>query len=230
MGNRTTSEQDEELQKLLKASYIAANDIANKVEIKQTNPNGLQKWYVEQIKTIDSVITQLEENQGLKSVCAEGCSHCCKHPIAMLEYEALILKRFLDNYSNRDLKKLEEKVDRVIALIEESGIDTNINNPHISRERVQTLLGDYFKLSIPCVFLEDNKCSIYSVRPTACWSYKAYFTNANCEADHDISNTLKFDDWEYQVNLNVLNKRPQKQHGIFKYLPFVVKDILRGKI
>jgi Fe-S-cluster containining protein len=202
----------------------------NDSNIQQTNPLGLKKWYMEEVENINRLIDECENEIGLKNVCTSGCYHCCYQPIAILEFEAIIIKKHLEVMNNDEKKQLLRKSKEILGAIESHGISTNVSMIK-SESSIHSYMKQYFKMQTPCVFLDNElkQCKIYSVRPLNCWTYRAYFTAENCKCSHDIINSIKYDDWGYKTIQKVFKVKPPKSSFHIKLLPLVVKDILEGK-
>lgn len=100
-------------------------------------------------------------NQFYKCIdCHKGCSHCCHMVVTITDFEAVYIKQHLENnWSKKQRSNLCNKVYKLKSDYPE------IFNPNfIVSENLN-------KLRIPCIFLEDNCCSIYSVRPAICRTY-----------------------------------------------------------
>jgi Fe-S-cluster containining protein len=128
------------------------------------------------------------ESEGKTTPCKQGCvySTCCNEYVEanLQECEAIvyylyknenILEAFLKNYEiwrQKEKEALEiyrkrETVRREIHALK---------NPSIQKiqrmERLEDELWQrYYKLNLPCPFLDNNQCLIYEVRPLMCAAY-----------------------------------------------------------
>lgn len=96
---------------------------------------------INKIKKLYEVIDLNIENSGLKKItaCGEGCSFCCHDKINITEDEAVYIKSHNPSY--------------------------NVERSQVQKDR------DFWSLSFKnkaCIFLKDNKCSIYNIRPYIC--------------------------------------------------------------
>ena len=112
--------------------------------------------------------------------CTEGCSHCCLHFVggSLQECEVIVhylyshkqrLERFLGSYPAWRKKigaheGLFHAVGRSYKSLSDSGAEPEVV------ERHRELSERYFRLSIPCPFLNDGSCDIYPGRPYGCAS------------------------------------------------------------
>lgn len=94
--------------------------------------------------------------------CKDGCSHCCHMAVAISDTEAHIIAGYIG------------KKPAVMGTIEKFIEDT------------ATYQQEY--AGVPCTFLEEGKCSIYSVRPIACRTHHNLApTNENCKITKDLA-------------------------------------------
>lgn len=78
--------------------------------------------------------------------CKNGCSRCCYTDISIFEVEAQNIRRWFNSLSPELKQQLREKWSM------ESGTGLDFQN----------------RLVKPCVFLKDDSCSVYEVRPLIC--------------------------------------------------------------
>jgi len=103
--------------------------------------------------------------------CKEGCSHCCKLPATATVPEMVPVVEYLT--SRCDWNQRKPALERELAhqLAEFAGV-----NVLDERERVA-----FFKRQLPCTFLKDNRCEIYTVRPAVCRYHMVVSSPENCE-------------------------------------------------
>ena len=124
---------------------------------------------------------------GEKLSCARGCDLCCfqhistpaAHCIAVVDFlyeNTPAMTSFLTNYKiwNKTAGILAEEIDAAY-------------NRAIDAEQTKTqgakglaLSRAYYKLRIPCPFLENSACLIYEVRPICCSSHRAVTPSEWC--------------------------------------------------
>ncbi len=125
------------------------------------------------------------ENEGKTIPCKQGCvySTCCNEYVDanLQECEAIvyylyqnenILSAFLKNYEiwrQKEKEALEIYKERETLRLE---IRAFKKPPIPKMERLKHGLPEqYFKLNLPCPFLDNNQCLIYEVRPLMCVAY-----------------------------------------------------------
>lgn len=113
------------------------------------------------LKVVDSINEEeLAKNPGRPS-CDKGCSHCCFIQVGASPRE----------------------IDLIVSHMEKKNI--GLNNESMIRLHEQSLIKDEKEYMMSmyrrCVFLNDeNRCSIYEVRPFACRNYFVYSEPEKC--------------------------------------------------
>jgi Fe-S-cluster containining protein len=103
----------------------------------------------------DRLTAEAEREQNLtgKIECNVGCCYCCYSTVYISPVEAILIGHFVtENYS---LKKID-------ALIKRAMNNIRLTSGKTREERIVVWE------KTPCIFLENEKCSIYSVRPFTC--------------------------------------------------------------
>lgn len=190
------------------------------------NPLTLSKWYAKEITWANSQIDSAEAENNAVSSCRKGCTSCCKQAIAVLSSEMLAIKPSLTNLSKEQKSKLYEDTTKICEELKENGIDSSFNI-HCGEAAMKRLQDKYFSLGINCPLLDqDGTCSVYSVRPMACWSYRYYGDAKECELSYDVPNSIKYDDWEKAVLERLFKAKKPDKKGI-QLLPFALKEMMK---
>lgn len=215
--------EKEIIDKLIFESAMTAKDYQFEQEVpKRPNPLKLSKWLSKDIEEAERQIDLIEEQFNVKCTCEKGCSACCKQLIALSMSECLAIKPYIENLSKDKREELKKKVLEQCSILEKHNITNNVIN--VTRNE-KVLQDRYFKLGMPCVFLnEENSCSIYSVRPLLCWSYRNYGDKEECEKDYDVPTTIKYGDWEHRVFERILTARPPHK-GLY-VLSYAIKEMM----
>jgi Fe-S-cluster containining protein len=109
--------------------------------------------------------------------CQKGCAACCTQSVTMTSLEGEVILDFINAEGRKEW--LLAKLTQTTPGKSKANITTNqfaaacINH----REIDEDALGGWD--FTPCVFLEDNNCSIYAVRPFGCRSFGSL---EKCEA------------------------------------------------
>lgn len=118
-------------------------------------------------EALNRLASEFHKRKASKDItCRKGCSHCCYMFVQITRSEALFLAKLAKN-AKIDKQRLEKQaackdVDSFISL---------------SKQDRQ------------CVFLKNNKCSIYNNRPSACRTYYVVSDPKLCQTDtaQDVS-------------------------------------------
>ncbi len=102
--------------------------------------------------------------------CRAGCGACCRQIVPISESEAHAVKRLVDDLPEPRRAAVRERFAAGVKRMAEVGMLKRLR--HIERETNAVTLGlDYFRVGVPCPFLEDESCSIHRDRPLACREY-----------------------------------------------------------
>ena len=113
--------------------------------------------------------------------CRAGCGTCCRQIVPISESEAHAVKKLVDNLPEPRRTKVRQRFAEGIASMATVGLLKRMR--HIDREPNAIVLGlDYFRVGVPCPFLEDESCSIHPDRPLACREYLVTSPAEHCAA------------------------------------------------
>jgi Fe-S-cluster containining protein len=105
----------------------------------------------------EAMAAKLLDPASPPTACAKGCSACCYQQVTVLAPEVIRIVDFMQSTLSRD------ECDRLLAKLENLDRATRGLSP-IGRTRIPK----------PCAFLENDQCSIYSVRPMSCAEFTSY--------------------------------------------------------
>jgi len=160
------SNMDEKCQKCLQMAY---SEVLSQV----TKLNRHSKPVFAQIslwKLIDKTIGDALAETGATIACKAGCSYCCYLKVDVHASEAILISEFVKSKLPEETKKL------IIKRAEENW---KLIEPMNEVQHMTT--------NLPCPFLVDGICSIYSVRPGACRN----FHSADVQICKDFFNNPK---------------------------------------
>ena len=105
--------------------------------------------------------------------CGPECGACCRQLVPLGEAEAVYLKGVLDALSEDRRVRILERFRVALQELQDSGLLAELQSEdrlhgHDKRKKVGLR---YFRLGIPCPFLEEESCSIHRHRPLACREY-----------------------------------------------------------
>lgn len=112
----------------------------------------------------DNLIASAFENTANKPDCRAGCAYCCHYKVEARAHEILLIRAYIDsNFTDTERSQLVLRANAnegmIRSLTPEQHLTTNI----------------------PCMFLQQNTCTIYPVRPFRCRHFHSTDAQA-CEA------------------------------------------------
>ena len=119
---------------------------------------------------IEKLSTHINETTSKDIACRKGCTYCCNSRVEIAQPEAIFIYSYIKNTLNQEqLESIFNKIKEIVSLTSQIS-DQN----------------DYNKLQLPCIFLNNNLCGIYEIRPFICRE----FHSVNLESCED--NYVKF--------------------------------------
>lgn len=147
------------------------------IKIEKNFEEEFMNWYQTVLNTGDNLIRAWEKSLGKESCCKIGCTHCCNHAIEVYNFELISIIKYIEE-NNIDFV-IDKGISIVNYLEENLPIVTSQYN-HLDGNKFQKYKTEYRNLEMPCIFLKEHKCSIYSVRPTCCLNYHCYSASEEC--------------------------------------------------
>jgi len=135
--------------------HVAVQGIAAEAMAGGRTGKGARRFVLRALAFGDQVIQDYEAKSPMeeKIACRPGCSYCCHYEVVLSPAEAVLIGHHAKHaFSEPDIVRLLERMDRVLYLREGRSVS----------ERAEVLH------ETPCVFLEEDKCSVYEVRPLIC--------------------------------------------------------------
>jgi len=127
---------------------------------------------------------------GAEITCRAGCSACCRQLVVVSPMEAHALAEFV-----AARPELAERLARSHAVWREAiSADPELRSRltafvesegYVSGPDGGALELVYWQAQRPCPFLEDDRCSVYPVRPFACQEHHVVSDPALCSTDFD---------------------------------------------
>ena len=118
------------------------------------------------------------ESQGRHVSCRPGCGACCRQMVPISETEARYLADLVSAMPEERRERVIARFADAVATLRASGL---LEMPADPGER-HRLGVEYFRLGLPCPFLEDESCSIHEDRPASCREYLVTSPAVNCSA------------------------------------------------
>ena len=119
----------------------------------------------------ENLIATSTEASLTKPACKAGCAYCCHYKVEVRAHEMFLIKDHLQkNWTPPQIKTLLNEAEENAKIIR-----------NLTPEQ-------HLTINIKCVFLMDNQCSIYSVRPFKCRNFHATNAIACEESFNDPAN------------------------------------------
>jgi Fe-S-cluster containining protein len=119
--------------------------------------------------------------EGLKVSCKQGCGACCRQLVPISEIEARRLTHVVNDVPEERRAEILGRFERARQRLQDAGLLERVRTPAVMTPEQRKEHGlEYFRLGIPCPFLEDESCSIYAERPIACREYLVTSPAENC--------------------------------------------------
>lgn len=129
---------------------------------------------------VSAAVEQAAQN-GQTVSCCKGCGACCRQIVPLSETEA---RKVHDLVAALPEPRRSEILSRFAAArqrLEEAGLVEMLLAPERAEpEQIKTLILNYFRLGVPCPFLEEESCSIHPDRPVPCREYLVVSPAENC--------------------------------------------------
>lgn len=114
---------------------------------------------------------------GLTISCQKGCGACCQRlMVPVSPPEAFALAKMLKDLPQDHRERIEHRLIETRARLQNAGLlpllqELAESPRQKSDSDVDPINRAYYALRLPCIFLENNSCSIYEHRPAACREY-----------------------------------------------------------
>jgi Fe-S-cluster containining protein len=129
-------------------------------------------------KTIGLAIER-SGREGKAVSCKAGCGVCCRQLVPVAPAEAFYIVEKLMALPLADRRGPLEKFQENEKRLADTGLLSAIADLGRSRDN-NAVARQYFRLGLPCPFLENQSCSIHAWRPLACREYNVVTPDAHC--------------------------------------------------
>lgn len=120
-----------------------------------------------------------EAAQGREVSCRKGCGACCRQAVPLSPAEAWMIADVVAAMPAERKAAVLERFSSAHARLREAGFGDKVLKG-AGEEEMSKVGIDYFRLGIPCPFLEEDACSIHPSRPSACREYLVSSPAENC--------------------------------------------------
>jgi Fe-S-cluster containining protein len=105
--------------------------------------------------------------------CQKGCAACCRMLVPLSPPEAFAVREFVRALPTEQQDRIAARLAEARSILLTHGLWNQLTELAESSQKpdddlLEPINQAYYALRMPCPFLEDNLCSIYSERPAAC--------------------------------------------------------------
>lgn len=123
------------------------------------------------------------EAEGRKISCTKGCGACCRQIVPISEVEARRIRDLVESLPEPRRSVIRSRFAESRERLDAAGLlDSLLSNERLTWDKeARGRIGiDYFRLGLPCPFLEDESCSIHPDRPLSCREYLVTSPASSC--------------------------------------------------
>ncbi|MGH0034576.1 MAG: YkgJ family cysteine cluster protein [Myxococcota bacterium] len=115
--------------------------------------------------------SEAEERAGRPVSCRAGCGACCRQMVPLSPPEVFYLGEVVGRSDPALRERWRRGFDRIIEAATESGLRARLTRPDLSVDEGMAIALEWFRMGVPCPFLENESCGIHPVRPAVCREY-----------------------------------------------------------
>lgn len=120
---------------------------------------------------------------GFEMSCGKGCGDCCRQMVPFSPLEASMIAELVESMPAEMGQRIQHRfisAEKALEASELLPVLFSYQNGELDQKGEKELSKAYFRLNIPCPFLEDESCAIYSYRPSMCREYMVVSPKENC--------------------------------------------------
>lgn len=103
--------------------------------------------------------------------CQKGCGACCRQVVPLSPPEAWMLYDLVQGMPEARRARALERFAAAGEALDAAGLREVFAGPIERSEDLRAASVAYFRMDVPCPFLEDDACSIHPHRPSVCREY-----------------------------------------------------------
>jgi Fe-S-cluster containining protein len=135
---------------------------------------------------VDAMMQRVKDasaERGETITCKAGCGACCRQYVPVSDLEARGLMEVIRRMPEERQARVRARFAEAEARLRDAGMwDRMGRGGRIHPSEHFRLVVEYFRLGIPCPFLEDEACSIHPDRPLICREYLVVSSETFCAA------------------------------------------------
>lgn len=157
--------------------------------------------------------------QGREISCRAGCGACCRQLVPISETEARDLIAYVEGLPEPRRSEIKTRFARAVERIDAAAFRDRLMAPWTQPVETARSAGvDYFRLGIPCPFLEDESCGIHPRRPLICREYLVTSPAERCATLEDVEGVHV--PRRASVALNRVGQTPE--HAVTRSVPLTM--------
>lgn len=138
-------------------------------------------------EAIVALAVRSEERDGRRISCRAGCGACCRQLVPISRIEARRLLALVASMPEPRRSRIRERFEHAARTLRQAGLADTLLHPRAEQAHMLRELGvRYFRLGIPCPFLENESCGIYDERPLVCREYLVTSPAERCATLDDV--------------------------------------------
>ncbi|MBV2122760.1 MAG: YkgJ family cysteine cluster protein [Candidatus Thiodiazotropha sp. (ex Ctena orbiculata)] len=122
------------------------------------------------------------EQQGKCISCKKGCGACCSQLVPVSRAEGYNLLNLIESMPAERQQVIRARFAQNIKVLKDAGVlqmmEQAVSNN--DRMKLREVGVNYFRLNLPCPFLEDQSCSIHRDRPLSCREFLVTSNPVHC--------------------------------------------------
>ncbi len=129
-----------------------------------------------------SVTARITEAAGERISCRNGCDACCSQLVPISRAEGFALLALVDRMPEVRQRIVRARFEHNLKQFRDSGLSEVLEYALTENDRTELRragLG-YFKLNLPCPFLDEQSCSIHPERPISCREFLVVSDPRHC--------------------------------------------------
>ena len=130
---------------------------------------------------VNATVQEVEQ-LGATISCCKGCGACCRQLVPIAEVEARHIAELVGSMPEPRQSQVRARFAEALRRLAEAGLLDKLHEPERWHREGATEFGlQYFRLGIPCPFLEDESCSIHPDRPLKCREFLVTSPAVHCQ-------------------------------------------------
>lgn len=169
---------------------------------------------------VNLAVKQVEAD-GKTVQCRAGCGACCRQLVPISHLEARQLSELVDKLPEPRRTEIVGRFKDALERLHAANILELLKEPEKFSDEANGSVGvDYFRLGIPCPFLEQESCSIHPDRPVACREYLVTSPPDACA--RPVPQSIQTVPVLVQLSSAMIRLSPQGPSRFIPYVPLVL--------